>query len=222
MYTLGNCGAGKTTHRGAGTRLYHPVMDTLRRMQAASRSSRGDAAGLAATGVLLIIAWLWSFHSWYFLSGGMVAAAAGTAGLTLSLRRGPVWHQQDVLIRRLWTAVKQIPSRHVLVDPETGQRLTVERERGSLTLAVSDRSASTTEPVVTRILVGRFNAPGHPPLYKHYTAAGDDPPARWPWRQRAMLDLFQNQVRGLEIDPTELADVLEQLARSSLHWVTPD
>ena len=35
---------------------------------------------------------------------------AGALGLAAALRRGPVWHEQEVLLRALWAAVKQIPS----------------------------------------------------------------------------------------------------------------
>ena len=42
---------------------------------------------------------------------------------------------EHAMIRKLWSAVKQIPSGYVLTDEDTGQLLTAEREHRWLTLA---------------------------------------------------------------------------------------
>lgn len=71
------------------------------------------------------------------ITGAVVAVLASATSIAL-LRRGREWHEQDVLIRKLWALVKRIPCGCVLADPDTGDLLTIERERWCLTLAVID------------------------------------------------------------------------------------
>jgi len=139
--------------------------------------SRGDSAGLMAYGIAALVAWLW-FPYLALLIAGAVVAAAGAVSLAADLRRGRAWHQQDVLLRKLWIAVKRIPSGYVLADPDTGELLSAEREKGWLTLAVTDPPEPSRASTVTRYMVGRWAAPNPPPLYQHLAPLDDLPPAR--------------------------------------------
>jgi hypothetical protein len=65
------------------------------------------------------------------------------------------------------------------VDPETGDRLGTQRERGWLTLAVTEPPGPGTEGVVTRYPLGRWAAPGLPPLFRHLGSLDGIPPASW-------------------------------------------
>ena len=94
-----------------------------------------------------------------------------------------------MLIRKLVRAVNRIPDGYVLTDEDTGELLTLERERGSLTLAVSGPPLAGAGPVVARYMLGssplplryalcyQTAAPSRPPLYRHPAALGDIPPA---------------------------------------------
>ncbi len=80
-----------------------------------------------AYGIAALVAWLLWFPYLALLIAGAVVTAAGAVSLAADLRRGRAWHKQDVLLRRLWAAVKRIPSGYVLADPATGELLNVER-----------------------------------------------------------------------------------------------
>jgi hypothetical protein len=177
--------------------------------------ARGDSAGIMAAGLAAVIVWLW-FPYRALIIAGAVVAVLGALSLAADLRRGRAWHEQDVMIRKLWADVKAIPSGVVLADPETGDLLTVERERGWLTLAVTDPPAPGTRAVVTRYPLGYAAAPSPPPLHRHMGALDDLPPARWRWRQRAGLELFAAQSGGLDVTAADLAGLAAQLRRAVL------
>ncbi len=99
--------------------------------------SRGDSAGILGIGVAAAAAYLWFRYPVLLVAGGLLALG-GAVSLAADLRRGRGWHEQDVMLRKLWTAARRIPSGYVLTDPANGELLTVERERGWLTLAVTD------------------------------------------------------------------------------------
>jgi hypothetical protein len=119
------------------------------------------------------------------------------------------------MIRKLWAAAKAVPSGVVLADPDTGDLLTVERERGWLTLAVTDPPVPGSQAVVTRYPVGYGAAPMQPPLYRHLGALDDPPPSRWRWRQRAVIEDFSAQAGG-DVAAAELAALADQLRRAVL------
>jgi hypothetical protein len=102
--------------------------------------SRGDSAGITVIGAAAAAAYLWFRYPALLIAGGLLALG-GAASLAAGLRRGRAWHEQDIMLRRLWAAVKRIPSGYLLTDPETGVLLTAERERGWLTLAVLEALA---------------------------------------------------------------------------------
>jgi hypothetical protein len=54
------------------------------------------------------------------LIAGAAVTTAGAVWLVTVVRRGRAWHEQDVLLRELWAAVKRIPSGYMLRDPDTG------------------------------------------------------------------------------------------------------
>jgi hypothetical protein len=125
------------------------------------KGSRGDSAGLMAYGIAALVAWLW-FPYLALLVAGVVVTVAGAVSLAADLRRGRAWHEQDVLLRRLWAAVKRIPSGYVLADPDTGELLSAEREKGWLTLAVTD----PPEPGRASTVTATWSASG-PPQTRH-------------------------------------------------------
>ncbi len=176
--------------------------------------SRGDSAGITAFGLAAVIAWAWFPYRALIIAGGIVAGL-GAASLIADLRRGRAWHEQDVMIRRLWAAAKRIPSDVVLADAETGELLTVERERGWLTLAVTDSPVPGGQPVVTRYPLGQWAAPNPPPLHRHMAALDDIPPARWRWQQKSRLAYYNRQAGALEVAVDELAGLMRQLGRSA-------
>lgn len=177
--------------------------------------TRGDSAGLTAAGAAAIMAWLW-FPYRALIIAGVIITIAGLAGLISSARHGRAWHEQDVLIRKLWTAAKKVPSGIVLTDPATGELLTVERERGWLTLAVTDPPAPGARALVTRYPLGLWAAPNFPPLYRHLGALDDLPPARWRWRQKSQLLYLNSQSTALEVPAGELTGLRDQLTRAVL------
>jgi hypothetical protein len=186
----------------------------MARISVPALGSRGDSAGITALGLAAVIAWAWFPYRALITAGGIVTAL-GAASLIADLRHGRAWHDQDLMIRRLWAAAKRIPPDVVLTDAETGELLTVERERGWLTLAVNDPPMPASQPVVTRYPLGQWAAPNPPPLYRHLAALGDIPPARWRWQQKSRLAYYNRQAGALEVTPDELADLIEQLGRAA-------
>ena len=67
----------------------------------------------------------------------------------------------------------------MLADPGTGELLSAERERGWLTLAVTDPPQPGRASTVSRYMLGRWAAPNPPPLFRHLATLDDLPPARW-------------------------------------------
>lgn len=186
------------------------------KLGAAFAGSRGDSAGLIAYGIAALVAWLW-FPYLAVLIAGAIVTAAGAVSLAAVLRRGQAWHEQDVLLRMLRAAVKRIPSGYVLADPDTGELLSAERERGWLTLAVTDPPEPGRVSTVTRYMVGRWAAPNPPPLYRHMAALDDLPPARWRLRKQAWLADFNTKAGALEVSPSEIAGLLDQVNRAEMH-----
>lgn len=177
-----------------------PLKTAIGKLRTVFAGSRGDSAGLMAYGIAALVAWVWFPYLALLIAGAVVTAAAG-ASLIAILRRGRAWHEQDVLLRRLWAAVRRIPSGYVLADPETGELLSAEREKGWLTLAVTDPPEMGRETTVTRYMVGRWAAPNPPPLFRHMAALDDLPPARWRLRKQAWLADFNAKAGALEVTP---------------------
>jgi len=134
--------------------------------------------------------------------------------------RGRAWHEQDVLIGRLWALAKRLPSGWAFTDPVTGEFLSAQRERGWLTLAVSDTPGMGAQTVVASYLVGRWGMPAPPPLCRYLASVVDAPPASWPWRRRAQVADFNAKTGALGLAPEELAVLCAQ-ARRTLAAATP-
>ncbi len=176
--------------------------------------SRGDSAGILGIGLAVAAAYLWFRYPVLLVAGG-VLAAGGAVSLAASVRRGRAWHEQDIALRRLWTAVKRIPSGYVLTDPETGDLLTAERERGWLTLAVTDPPRPGDTATVSRYPLGRWAAPEAPPVFRHMDGLDGIPPARWRWRQKSALLEFTARTGAGTVTTAELAALLGQVNRAS-------
>jgi hypothetical protein len=178
--------------------------------------SRGDSAGIAGIGIAAVAAWLWFPYRGLIIAGAVIAAL-GAWSLAGDLRRGRAWHQQDVMLRKLWTAAKRVPSGYVLTDPDTGELLSIERERGWLTLAVTDPPGpGRSEAIVTRYMLGKWAAPMPPPLFRHLAGLADLPPAGWRWRQHAQLAAYNAETGALKVTTDELAELLAQVRRAAV------
>ena len=182
--------------------------------------SRGEAA-VVILGGLAAMAAFWWFPYRALLIAGAATAALGVVALGAALRHSRAWHEQDILMRKLWAAVKRIPPGRVLEDPDTGELLRAERERGWLTLAVTDPSDSGAETIVTRYLLGRWATPLPPPLYQHMAGPDDVSPARWPLRQHAQLADFNAATEALKVTTGELATLHAQVRRALTCAVPP-
>ncbi len=158
-------------------------------------------------------AWLW-FPCLALLIAGVVVTAVRAVSLVTVLSRGRDWHEQEVLLRKLWAAVKRIPSGYVLCDPDTGELLGAERERGCLTLAVTDPPEPGRVSTVTRYMLGKWAASLPPPLFRHMAAVDDLPPARWRLRKQAWLADFNAKAGALEMTTDEIARLLGQVNRA--------
>jgi hypothetical protein len=177
------------------------------------RGARGDAIAVMAAGLAAVAAsWWFSYRA--VLVVGVAVTVFGTVTLGMVLSRGRAWHEQNVLIGVLWVLVKRFPSGCALADPVTGEFLSAQRERGWLTLAVSDTPGMGAQTVVASYLVGRWGVPAPPPLCKHLASVVDAPPASWPWRQRAQVADFNAKTGALELAPEELAALHAQVRRT--------
>ena len=175
--------------------------------------SRGDSAGVLCIGAGVAAAYIWFRYPVLLVAGGLLALG-GAVSLAADLRRGRAWHEQDLMLRRLWTAAKRVPSGYVLTDPASGELLTVERERGWLTLVVTDPPQPGGEAVASRYPLGKWAAPEQPPLFRHLAGLDSIPPARWGWRQRAAVLDFNTRTGAAEVATAELAALLDQVNRA--------
>ena len=150
----------------------------------------------------------------------LVATALLPVALPMSLaadiRRGRERHRQDVLIGKLWVAVKRIPAGIVLDDPVTGSRVSAERDGGFLILAIADSlDHPDPEATVSRYVLGYWAVRARPPLYRHLAGIHDMSPAWMRWQQRDELAKFNAITSAAEVTTDELAGLLGQVARTT-------
>jgi len=153
---------------------------------------------------------------------GAFIAGIGTSALVGALRRTPAQREQEAMVRALWSTCRRWPSGLVLRDPVTGRGITVERERGFLTLAITsqpddddlaDNLAGRRAATVTRYMLGFLAAPVPPPLFRHTAALHDVSPVRMSWQQAeagALLH-FNDMTGAMEATTEELAELRAQL-----------
>jgi hypothetical protein len=143
-----------------------------------------------------------------------LARVAGTLSLAADIRRGRERHRQDVLIGKLWAAVKRIPPGTVLEDPVTRSRVSAERDGGFLMLAIADPlDYADAEATVARYTLGYWSVQARPPLYRHLAGVHDTSPAQMRWQQRERLAEFNAMTSAAEVTTEELAALVVQLAR---------
>ncbi len=141
---------------------------------------------------------------------------AGSMSLAADIRRGRERHRQDVLIGKLWTAVKRIPPGAVMADPVDGCRVSVERDGGFLILAIADPlDHLDTEATVARYTLGYWSVQARPPLYRHLAGIRDTSPAQLRWQQRERLAEFNAITSAAEVTTDELAGLLDQVTRTT-------
>jgi hypothetical protein len=173
-------------------------------MSARDNSASATGAGLAAevTRTLVI--------------ASALARIAGALSLAADIRRGRERHRQDVLIGKLWTAVKRIPPGTVLEDPVTRSRVSAERDGGFLILAIADPlDYPDAEATVARYTLGYWSVQARSPLYRHLAGIHDTSPAQMLWQQRERLAEFNAMTSAAEVTTDELAALLVQVARST-------
>jgi hypothetical protein len=173
---------------------------------------RIEAAFLTAVGVAVAVSYFWWQQLWLPILGVFIAGF-GTSALIGAVRRPPALREQDKMVRSLWTLLRKVPSDVVLVDPVTGHEISVERERGFLTLAVAD-PANRPAGTVTRYMVGFAAAPTPPPLLRHTAARHDESPVRMSIKQAGGLLHFNELTGAMETSNDELVDVRAQLDRA--------
>lgn len=140
---------------------------------------------------------------------------AGAMSLAADIRRGRERHRQDVLIGKLWAALRRMPAGAVLVDPVTGSRISAERDGGFLILAITDPPGHPdVEATVARYTLGYWSVQARPPLYRHLAGIHDASPARMRWQQRERLARFNAMTSAAEVTTEELAGLLDQVART--------
>jgi hypothetical protein len=136
--------------------------------------------------------------------------------LAADIRRGRERHRQDVLIGKLWTAVKRIPAGTVLEDPVTRCRVSAERNGGFLILAIADPlDHPEAEATIARYTLGYWSVQARPPLYRHLAGIHDTSPAQMRWQQREQLAEFNSITSAAEVTTEELTALLVQVARST-------
>jgi hypothetical protein len=150
------------------------------------------------------------------LIASALVPAAGPLSLAADIRRGRERHRQDVLIGKLWAAVKRIPAGTVLGDPVTGSRVSAERDGGFLILAITDPlDHLDPEATVARYMLGYWAVRARPPLYRHLAGVHDVSPAWMRWQQRERLAEFNAVTSAAEVTTEELAGLLEQVTRTT-------
>jgi hypothetical protein len=199
--------------RSGMSRQAMEVTSIIGKAGAVFAGTRGDSAALMGYGTAALAAWL-RFPYLALLIAGAVLTAAGAVWLVTVLSRGRAWHEQDVLLRKLWATAKRIPSVYVLCDPDTGELLGAERERGWLTLAIINPPEPGRASTVTRYMIGKWAAPLPPPLFRHMAALDDLPPARWRLRKQAWLAGFNAKTGALVMTTDEIAGLLDQVNRA--------
>lgn len=143
-----------------------------------------------------------------------MARVAGTLSLAADIRRGRERHRQEILIGKLWTAVKRIPPGTVREDPVTRRRVSAERDGGFLILAVADPADyPDAEATVARYTLGYWSLRARPPLYRHLAGIHDPSPAQMRWQQRERLAEFNAMTSAAEVTTEELAALVVQVTR---------
>lgn len=180
--------------------------------------SRGEAAALTTAGLAVTGSYLWFPHM-ALLIVGVLITVLGSSGLVSVLRWSPEKRRQEMMIRDLWSTARRWPSGLMLRDPVTGSGISVERERGFLTLAITDpldrddlgEGRVTT---VTWYVLGFLAAPEQPSLLRHTTALHDASPARMSWQQAGELLHFNDLTGAMDATSDELAELRAQLDRT--------
>ena len=172
-------------------------------------SARDNSASTTAAGLAAEVARTLAIAS-------ALAQGAGALSLAAEIRRGRERHRRDVLMGKLWTAVKRIPPDTVLEDPVTRSRVCAERDGGFLILAITDPvDYPDAEATVARYTLGYWSVQARPPLYRHLAGIHDTSPAQMRWQQRERLAEFNAMTSAAEVTSEELAALLVQVARST-------
>jgi hypothetical protein len=172
-------------------------------------STRADSAAPTRAGFAAEVACA-------LLIASALVHVAGTLSLAADIRRGRERHRQDVLIGKLWAAVKRIPAGAVLDDPVTGSRVSAERDGGFLILSIADPlDHPEPEATVARYTLGFWAVQARPPLHRHLAGIHDMSPARMRWQQRERLADFNAITSAAEVTTDELAGLLEQVTRTT-------
>jgi len=172
-------------------------------------SARDDSASAARAGLAAEVARV-------LVVAGALVPVAGALSFAADIRRGRERHRQDVLIGKLWTAVKRIPHGAVLEDPVTRSRVSAERDGGFLILAIADpHDHPEVEAIVARYTLGYWSVQVRPPLYRHLAGIHDASPAQMRWQQRERLADFNTLTSAGEVTTEELAALLRQVVRTA-------
>ncbi len=192
---------GRVPRRGRAANLMAGTtrLRIMGRDDSASTSGAGLAAEVACA--LLVVSAL--------------VPVAGALSLAADIRRGRERHRQDVLIGKLWAAVKRIPAGTVLDDPLTCCRVSAELDGGFLIVAIGDPlDHPDAEATVARYTLGYWAVQAWPPLYRHLAGIHDMSPARMRWQQGKRLAEFNAIISAPEVTAEDIAGLLDQVTRS--------
>jgi len=173
-------------------------------------SARDDSASTTGAGLAAEVARA-------LVIASALVPVVGALSLAADIRRGRERHRQDVLLGKLWTAVKRIPAGVVLEDPATRCQVSAERDGGFLILAIADPldHHPDAEATVARYTLGYWSVQARPPLYRHLAGIHDTSPAQMRWQLRERLAEFNAITSAAEVTTQELAALLVQVARST-------
>jgi len=167
-----------------------------------------DSAGTTGAGLAAEVACA-------LLIATALVPVAGSMSLAADIRRGRERHRQDVLVGRLWTAVKRIPAGAVMADPVSGCQVSAERDGGFLILAIADPlDHPDADATVARYTLGYWSVQARPPLYRHLAGIHDNSPAQMRWQQRERLAEFNAITSAAEVTTDELSELLDQVTRT--------
>jgi hypothetical protein len=172
-------------------------------------SGRDDSASATGAGLAAEMARV-------LVVASAIVPVAGALSLAADIRRGRARHRQDVLIGKLWTAVRRIPPGVVLEDPVTRSQVSAERDGGFLILAIADPpDHPDAEAIVARYELGYWSVQVRPPLYRHLAGIHDTSLAQMRWQQRERLADFKAMCSAAEVTTEELAALLVQVTRTT-------
>lgn len=178
---------------------------------------RVGALALVMAGVVASGLYFWIPHLLLLLAGVFVAGM-GISWLVGVSARTPVQTAERALIRAIWALARRAPSRELLPDPVTGDRIGVDRRWGLLSLVVADRpdadGAFGETALVTWYMLGSFARPSPPPLLRRHGPVDDEGADAVSWGQARSMLRFNDVTGAMDASSDELVDLHSKVRRA--------